>query len=57
MNFLQQVWAELKKVVWPTRAETIKYSIVVIVFSIAVALYLGAADYFLLKIFQAIVNK
>jgi preprotein translocase subunit SecE len=57
MGFLRQVWAELKKVVWPTRSETIKYSIIVIILSMFVAFYLGAVDYGLLKVFETILNK
>jgi len=43
-NFLKEVRQELKKVTWPTRQETIKYSLVVIGISLAVAFFLGAAD-------------
>ncbi len=57
MEFLRQVWSELKKVVWPSRNETIKYSIIVILFSMGVAFYLGAVDFGLLKGFEAIINK
>lgn len=57
MEFLRQVWGELKKVVWPSRKDTIKYSVIVIAFSLGVAFYLGAVDYGLLKVFQTIVNK
>ncbi|GAB17993.1 preprotein translocase SecE subunit [Gordonia effusa NBRC 100432] len=40
--FLQQVVAELKKVIWPTRRDTIVYTIVVLVFVvIATALIAG----------------
>ncbi|MFW0788708.1 preprotein translocase subunit SecE [Gordonia sp. CPCC 205333] len=40
--FLQQVVAELKKVIWPTRRDTITYTIVVLVFVvIATALIAG----------------
>jgi preprotein translocase subunit SecE len=57
MGFFTQVWNELKKVVWPSKNDTIKYSIVVIALSLGVALFLGAADYGLLKLFQKIVSR
>lgn len=38
---------ELKKVIWPTRKETIKHTLIVIGVSIAVAIFLGLADYIL----------
>ena len=57
INFFRDVLAELRKVVWPTRRDTIRYTITVILFSLAVAFILGAADYGLLKGFTAILNK
>ncbi len=56
-NFLVEVKNELSKVVWPSRAETIRYTLTVIVFSVVVAFVLGAFDYLLLKIFESIVNR
>jgi preprotein translocase subunit SecE len=57
IKFLGEVKTELAKVVWPSRTETIKYTLTVIVFSVVVAFVLGAFDYGLLRLFQAIVNK
>ncbi len=57
IQFFRDVKNELFKVVWPTRVQTIRYTITVIVFSLAVAAILGAVDYGLLKGFQAILNK
>jgi len=37
--------AELRKVNWPTRAQTVKFTSVVIGVSLAVAVFLGALDY------------
>jgi preprotein translocase subunit SecE len=56
-NFFREVKAELFKVVWPSRRDTIRYTVTVIIFSIGVALILGAADFGLLKVFEAILNK
>jgi len=56
IQFLGEVKAELAKVVWPTRKETIKYTIVVIVFSIAVSLILGLADLGILAFFEKVVK-
>ena len=57
IRFLGEVKNELAKVIWPTRAETIRYTLTVIVFSVVVALVLGAFDYGLLRLFQAIINR
>ncbi len=45
VTFLKEVVAELKKVTWPTRDETIKLTVVVLVISIIVAAFIGGLDY------------
>ncbi len=52
-EFLKEVHLELKKVTWPTRQETIKYTTVVIAFSLAVATFLGGLDF----LFSWFLNK
>ncbi|OGF28270.1 preprotein translocase subunit SecE [Candidatus Falkowbacteria bacterium RIFOXYC2_FULL_47_12] len=44
-TYVQQAWAEIKKVSWPTKKETKTYTYLVIGISLAVAFYLGALDY------------
>lgn len=56
-QFFKDVKAELYKVVWPSRRDTIRYTITVIVFSLVVAAVLGAADLGLLKGLEAILNR
>ncbi len=54
VTFLKEVKMEIKKINWPTRQQTIKYTLIVIGVSFAVALFLGGLDYIfstLLKIF------
>ena len=53
ITFLQESRAELKKVRWPTREQTIEYTMAVIVVSIAIAAFLGALDY----LFQVAIKK
>jgi len=45
--FLKEVRAELEKVVWPTKQQTIRYSFLVIVVAVVVGLFLGGLDYLL----------
>ena len=47
--FLQESKQELNRVEWPTREETTKLTIVVILISLGVAAYLGALDYVFTK--------
>lgn len=53
-TYFKEVRVEMAKVKWPTRPETINYTIVVIVVSLAVAAFLGALDFiftYLLNVF------
>lgn len=43
--FWQESRQELKRVNWPTREETIRYTLFVVGFSIFLALFLGVIDY------------
>ena len=43
-NYFIESFQELKRVVWPTRSQTINHTLIVIFFSIAVAVFLGALD-------------
>jgi preprotein translocase subunit SecE len=44
-EFLQQVRTEVSKVTWPTRRETIITTVMVLLMSIAAALFFLAADW------------
>lgn len=57
VNFLREVRDELKKVVWPTRAEVIRLTGVVILVSIFVGILLGTADFILTKLIEVIVTR
>jgi preprotein translocase subunit SecE len=48
--FLQETYDELKKVVWPTRDEVVRLTIIVIFISVAVGLYIGGLDYVFTKL-------
>lgn len=50
VQFVREVIAELKKVTWPTRQETIKLTLVVIVLSFLVGAFIGILDITFLKI-------
>lgn len=44
-SYLTEARAELKKVQWPTRKETTRHTVMVILISIGVAAFLGLFDY------------
>lgn len=52
-NFLKEVKTEIKKVNWPTKKETLRYTLIVIGVSIIVAIFLGGIDF----LFTALLNK
>jgi len=54
-NYFISSIQELKKVIWPTRQEATKHTILVIVISIAVAAFLGAFDYLFNLIIERII--
>ncbi len=43
-RFVQDIFNELKKVTWPTREETVRLTVVVIVVSVAIGMALGVID-------------
>jgi preprotein translocase subunit SecE len=52
-QFLDECWAELKKVHWPTRDETRAATIAVVIGVAVMALYLGVVD----LVFQVIIQR
>lgn len=53
VTFLKEVRLEMKKVNWPTRSQTLRYTLIVIGVSAAVAAFLGTLDF----IFTTLLNK
>jgi len=45
IEFLKEVRVELKRVTWPTRKQTTKYTLIVIGLSLGVAAFLGGLDF------------
>jgi len=45
ITYIKESKDELKKVVWPSRKETIKYTMLVIGISVVTAIFLGAVDF------------
>ena len=44
VNFIKESYYELRQVSWPTKKQTMNYTIVVVIASIAVAAFLGILD-------------
>ena len=56
VNFLGEVWAELKKVHWPTRKETYAATVVVLVVTVIVAVFLAIVDFAISHLVRAILS-
>jgi len=54
--FLKDAWAELKKVTWPTRKQTLASTAVVLVVVFSVSLFLGLIDFGLTKIVKVLLG-
>ena len=46
-SFFKEVKGELRKVTWPTKKDTVKYTLIVIGVSLGVAFFLGFWDFIL----------
>jgi len=44
-EYLNETKGELKHVTWPTRNQAVLFTVIVVIFSIIVAFFLGAFDY------------
>lgn len=56
-NYLKESKEELKKVSWPTRKETLNYTLIVIIISSIIAVFLGFADFLLTKGLSLLLKK
>jgi len=55
-RYIGEIAAELKKVVWPTKAETRRLTVMVIVVAGLVGVFLGVADYGFTRLMQLIIG-
>lgn len=53
ITFFKEVRMEMKKVNWPTREQTLRYTLIVLGVSVAVAMFLGGMDF----IFKLLLQK
>ncbi len=57
VTFLKQVIDELKKVTWPTREETIRLTVSVIVITLIVSFFLFSVDFVLTKALDLLLSR
>ena len=54
-TFFKESFREFKRVNWPTRKETMRYTLFVIGFSVGVALFLGFLDFIFSRVIEQLV--
>ena len=57
LNFLQEVWAELKKVYWPSRKEVTAATLVVVTVVVVISVFLGVMDLGLTRVVQIVLKR
>ena len=56
-TFLKEVQLEMKKVNWPTRKETTRYTLMVVGVALAVAVFLGGFDFIFQRLLDYFIVK
>ena len=57
INFFKEVKGELEMVVWPSREQTIRYTVLVVIVAVTVGVILGGLDLILTSISSFLVSK
>jgi len=55
-RYLRETRAELRKVVWPTRREATRLSIIVVSVTVAMSIFLGGLDYIFSRLIGLVVR-
>ena len=56
-NYLLASYEEMKKVTWPSRRQTVEYSLFVVAISVAIAVFFGVLDHFFAAGLTAVLNR
>lgn len=56
-QYIREVWSELQKVVWPSRQDTTRLTLLVIAVSVAVGILLGLIDLAFNQVFTRFVLR
>lgn len=55
--YFTEVKGEISKVVWPTKDQVVRLTLIVLVFSAIVGTYLGTLDYILTKVLEVLIAR
>lgn len=56
VEYIKETRDELRKVTWPTQAEVTRLTLIVLIISIIVGLYIGGLDYVFTKTIELILK-
>ncbi len=56
-EFFKESWQELKRVNWPTKKETIRYTLTVLAFSVIVAISLSFIDFGFIRVIRLLLIR
>ncbi|MEX0587421.1 MAG: preprotein translocase subunit SecE [Patescibacteria group bacterium] len=57
IGFLKESWAELKKVVWPSRKKTVRLTLAVLAITFGVAGFTAVLDYLFSRMLDFLVSR
>lgn len=57
MQYIRDTRGEMRHVAWPTQTQTIIFTALVIVISIATALYLGLLDFLFTRVLEMTITR
>ncbi len=57
ITFLKEVKIEAKKVNWPTKQQTLRYTLLVVAVSIVAAIFLGGIDFLFNELIRRIISS
>jgi preprotein translocase subunit SecE len=55
-EYLEETKTELKHVIWPSRSQTLYYTLIVVILSVVIAYYLGIWDFIFSQILTKIIT-
>ncbi|MFQ5595133.1 MAG: preprotein translocase subunit SecE [Anaerolineae bacterium] len=56
VRYIKATRSELRKVVWPTRDETVNLTIIVLIVTIGMSVFLGILDFLFAQAFELIIR-
>jgi preprotein translocase subunit SecE len=56
VKFVRETYDELKQVVWPTRNDVIRLTLIVIALSVLMGLYIGGLDWVFAKVMELLLK-